>query len=58
LNATSHGLGLHICQQIAKGLNGSLVFYSKPGEGTKFTLSFKTTKHRKNDEKNDDLKVS
>jgi len=40
LNATSHGLGLSICHQIAKGLGGTLTFESEVGKGSTFTLEF------------------
>jgi hypothetical protein len=36
MNAESHGLGLSICREISKSLNGSLTFSSQPGEGSKF----------------------
>jgi two-component system, NarL family, sensor histidine kinase BarA len=41
LNATSHGLGLSICSQIAKGLGGEVTFKSVQGEGSHFTFTFK-----------------
>ena len=34
LNANSHGLGLNICQQIARGLNGEITFKSVRGAGS------------------------
>ncbi len=40
LNASSHGLGLSICQQIAQGLGGEIKFVSKRGNGSAFTFTF------------------
>ena len=48
LNSTSHGLGLNICQQIAKGLSGEIIFESKLGKGTKFTFQFTTAAKQEN----------
>ena len=39
-NRNSHGLGLHICQQIAKKHNGKISVQSKVREGSEFTFSF------------------
>ena len=40
LNATSHGLGLSICQQIAKCLCGRITCESEIDIGSTFTLEF------------------
>jgi len=36
LNQESHGLGLSICREIAKGLNGSISFISQLNQGSEF----------------------
>lgn len=38
LNANSHGIGLSLCQKMAKLLDGSLTLISEPGKGCLFTL--------------------
>jgi len=40
LNASSHGIGLSFCQQIAIGLKGSLTVKSSAGCGAEFVFSF------------------
>ena len=40
LNATSHGLGLNICQMIAMGLGGKITVESEKGYGSTFTCRF------------------
>ena len=37
------GLGLSICKSLIENMAGSVKVESKLGEGTKFTISFKTT---------------
>lgn len=43
-NASSHGLGLSICQKIADCLKGQLLVESDLGQGSKFTLKFRAQK--------------
>lgn len=40
LNASSHGIGLSVCAQIAESLNGSLTCRSKLRKGTTITFEF------------------
>ena len=40
MNAGGHGLGLSICQKIAKGLNGEITVNSLEEIGTKMTYEF------------------
>lgn len=58
LNATSHGLGLSICHQIAKGLGGSLTFESEVGKGSTFTLEFEAKMIKKEPKKSKITPVS
>lgn len=40
LNPNGNGLGLHICQNIAQCMDGTIHLQSAPGKGTKLTLEF------------------
>ena len=44
LNKTGNGLGLSICYNIIRCLNGKIVVESKLGKGSSFTVTFHTTK--------------
>jgi len=46
-NKSGHGLGLHICQNIVKQLNGEISVQSQLGKGTTFTVTFNTIKSDK-----------
>ena len=43
-NKNGNGLGLHICQNILRQLNGKISVQSTQGKGSTFTVSFKTVK--------------
>jgi hypothetical protein len=40
LNSGGHGLGLSVCQKIAKSLDGNITCQTQFGEGTKMTFKF------------------
>ena len=46
-NKSGHGLGLHICKNIVKQLNGEIDVQSQLGKGTTFTVTFNTKKSDK-----------
>lgn len=43
LNPNGNGLGLSICQKIAKAMNGEITCESTPGEGTVMNFTFRST---------------
>lgn len=43
MNPSGVGLGLSICKQLIEHMAGSVNVQSEVGEGTTFTISFKTT---------------
>lgn len=45
VNKEGHGLGLSICKRTVEALNGSIKVSSRLGQGSKFTVTFKTTKN-------------
>jgi hypothetical protein len=42
MNRNGHGLGLSICNKIAKAMEGTLEVTSRLGQGSKFTFKLKT----------------